>query len=72
MDRLGGRAPNVWRRPERDEQTGRLGGTAGIAHDLVEHLAAIHAIDPGRAAAGRDRRATSSAQSTAGRASTSR
>ncbi|MDO8187801.1 phosphotransferase family protein [Conexibacter sp. JD483] len=51
MDRLGGRAPNVWRRPERDELAADWASSRGIAHDLVAHLAAIHAIDAGRAAA---------------------
>jgi aminoglycoside phosphotransferase (APT) family kinase protein len=50
MDRLDGHAVNVWRRRDRKELEQDWSGSRGIANDLVEHLAGIHAIGAERAA----------------------
>jgi aminoglycoside phosphotransferase (APT) family kinase protein len=50
MDRLQGRAVNVWRRRDRTELEQDWAGSRGIATDLVDHLASIHAIEAERAA----------------------
>jgi aminoglycoside phosphotransferase (APT) family kinase protein len=50
MDRLEGRAPNVWRGRDRAALQADWDGDRGIANDFVEHLAVIHRVDPARAA----------------------
>jgi aminoglycoside phosphotransferase (APT) family kinase protein len=50
MDRLRGQAPNVWRKRDRRALANDWEGDRGLATDLAQHLAAIHAIDAGRAA----------------------
>jgi aminoglycoside phosphotransferase (APT) family kinase protein len=50
MDRLEGRAVNVWRGRDRATLQADWDGPRGLATDLVEHLAAIHRIDPELAA----------------------
>ncbi len=44
MDRLPGGDPNVWRGRDREALAEDWAGPQGIAHDLVDHLAAIHAV----------------------------
>ena len=50
MDRVEGHAPNVWRRRDRQALEEDWNGDRGVAGDLADNLAAIHAIDAGRAA----------------------
>jgi aminoglycoside phosphotransferase (APT) family kinase protein len=50
MDRLEGHSPNVWRKRDREELEADWQGEHGIATDLVEHLAVIHAVTADRAA----------------------
>ncbi len=50
MDRLPGRAPNVWRERERQALVADWTDRRGLATDLVTHLATIHGIDAARAA----------------------
>ncbi|QEC50740.1 phosphotransferase family protein [Baekduia soli] len=50
MDRLVGHAVNVWRGRDRRQLHEDWEGGRGIATDFVAYLAAIHRIDPGRAA----------------------
>ena len=50
MDRVEGHAPNVWRPKDRRLLQDDWDGARGIAADLADNLAAIHAIDAGRAA----------------------
>ncbi|HEY4277953.1 MAG TPA: phosphotransferase family protein [Conexibacter sp.] len=49
MERLGGHAVNVWRKRDRRELEEDWSGQRGIAEDLADHLAGIHAIGAGRA-----------------------
>lgn len=51
MDRLPGRAVNVWRGRDRRELAEDWEGPRGIAEDLVRSLATIHGVDAQRAAA---------------------
>ena len=51
MDRLPGKAINVWRGRDRAELQADWDGDRGIAKDHVDYLAAIHQIDASRAAA---------------------
>ena len=50
MDRLEGRAVNVWRGRDRKALQADWDGPRGLATDLADHLAAIHRIDATRAA----------------------
>jgi aminoglycoside phosphotransferase (APT) family kinase protein len=50
MDRLQGESPNVWRARDREELAANWEAGSGIAEDLVQHMASIHAIDADRAA----------------------
>ncbi len=50
MERVEGHAPNVWRRRDREALEADWSAGRGIAADLADNLAAIHAIDAGRAA----------------------
>ena len=50
MDRVAGHAPNVWRRRDRRALEEDWDGDRGLAGDLVDNLAGIHAIDADRAA----------------------
>ena len=45
MAHVDGHAPNVWRRRDRKELEADWGGARGIATDLADNIAAIHAID---------------------------
>ena len=54
MDRVEGHAPNVWRRRDREALEADWSAGRGIADDLADNLAAIHAIDAGPRRAGRD------------------
>lgn len=49
MDRLDGRAVNVWRSRDRRALEEDWDGPRGIAEDFVRDLAGIHAVDLGRA-----------------------
>lgn len=49
MDHVDGDAPNVWRRRDRTALSDDWAGRRGVAGDLADNLAAIHAIDAGRA-----------------------
>lgn len=51
MDRIEGRAVNVWRGRDRRELAEDWEGGRGVANDLVEYLAAIHAVGAERASA---------------------
>jgi aminoglycoside phosphotransferase (APT) family kinase protein len=50
MDRMHGRAPNVWRAPEREQLARDWQGSRALAGDFVRCMAAIHAVDAERAA----------------------
>lgn len=50
MDRVDGHAPNVWRRRDRQVLEDDWNGERGLACDLADNLAGIHAIDASRAA----------------------
>jgi aminoglycoside phosphotransferase (APT) family kinase protein len=61
MDKLPGKAINVWRQRDRDELTANWEGSRSLAEDFVDRMAAIHLVDPRKlagAAVARDFRAT--------------
>jgi aminoglycoside phosphotransferase (APT) family kinase protein len=61
MDKLPGKAVNVWRQRDRDELTANWEGGRTLAEDFVDRMAAIHAVDPAKlagAAVARDFRQT--------------
>lgn len=49
MDRAPGRSPNVWRRRDREALEHNWAEGGSLAHDLLDSLIAIHAVDAGRA-----------------------
>ncbi|HZO07462.1 MAG TPA: phosphotransferase family protein [Solirubrobacterales bacterium] len=61
MDKLPGKAVNVWRQRDRDELTENWEGSRTLAEDFVDRMAAIHLVDPAKlagAAVARDFRQT--------------
>jgi aminoglycoside phosphotransferase (APT) family kinase protein len=46
MEYLPGDTVNVWRRPDREALEADWEGERGIAEDFVDHLVAIHSVDP--------------------------
>lgn len=46
MDRLPGKAINVWRQRDRDELAENWEGSRSLAEDFVDRMAAIHLVDP--------------------------
>ena len=72
MDRVEGHAPNVWRRRDRQALEEDWDGERGLARDLADNLAGIHAIDADRAAGAATRAGLPADASTTGRGCTRR